>query len=135
MHIKTAKGLANHRLAIPAKKICHLFLQRNFSNIHFKHDSCALLGSLFNTMNIMQLTLLVLLAGVGSVISGRLALPQLACCTSYNLDLGRVYIPLETDPNCRRIISEIPYSCPMGVLPERGNMKLREARSRGCKAR
>ncbi|KAI7954954.1 hypothetical protein MJO28_005354 [Puccinia striiformis f. sp. tritici] len=70
-------------------------------------------------MNIMQLTLLVLLAGVGSVISGRLALPQLACCTSYNLDLGRVYIPLDTDPGCRRIISEIPYSCPMGVLPVR----------------
>ncbi|KAH9468982.1 hypothetical protein Pst134EA_009505 [Puccinia striiformis f. sp. tritici] len=67
-------------------------------------------------MNIMQLTLLVLLAGVGSVISGRLALPQLACCTSYNLDLGRVYIPLDTDPGCRRIIRARQYETAQGPI-------------------
>ncbi|KAI9621391.1 hypothetical protein H4Q26_015687 [Puccinia striiformis f. sp. tritici PST-130] len=71
----------------------HLFLQSNFPSIHPKHGSYALPGSLFDTINTMHLTLLVLWAGVcKSVVSGGLAIPLMdpACCSSGSLDQARV---------------------------------------------
>ncbi|KNE92953.1 hypothetical protein PSTG_13667 [Puccinia striiformis f. sp. tritici PST-78] len=116
----------------------HLFLQSNFPSIHPKHGSYALPGSLFGTINTMQVTLLVLLAGVcESVVSGGLAIPLLdpACCSSGSLDQARVYIPIVKDQDCRKTLSDIPYYCPKGVLQPIGSMKLREAQSHGCKPR
>ncbi|KAH9458295.1 hypothetical protein Pst134EB_010598 [Puccinia striiformis f. sp. tritici] len=104
-------------------------------------------------MDIVQLTLLVFLAGVcKSVISGRIQPPvmEAACCTTGDLDhadLSKtkdlVYPtdgilqdkPHNKNNDCYKTPDEIPYECPKGVLPPVLSIKLREANARGCHKR